>query len=194
MSELDLSVRYTDLVAHTRAKMLAELNLLYQRQLGEEDELRKHDFVTDRKAKHLKEAYLTMAWHLPVLQTKMEIAWNEHRNDHPVALMHVKAVIVTYFTTQTAAQMVPDTKADLLTTGQQPPLEDRLAAERRHSSDDCILASEEQRKAGMPPGVEELPVTKTLPPHIGDRARGRVMSRPHVARGRAFVKGSKEGS
>ena len=116
VSEVDLSRRYTALLQPQRATTMAQLTTLYQQQIDEEMELRLHDFVTDRKCKSLKEAYLELSWNYPVLQTKLEIAWNGSRHDPPAALNLVKAEVVSYFSTQ------PETKVLAILPAKQNPV------------------------------------------------------------------------
>ena len=70
VSEIDLSARYTALLQPTPATSIAGLTAMYQQQIDEECELRLHEFITDRKAKPLKEAFLQLASNYPVLLTK----------------------------------------------------------------------------------------------------------------------------
>ena len=79
---------------------------MYQQQIDEECELRLHEFITDRKAKPLKEAFLQLASNYPALLTKIEIAWQGANLAHnPVeALDLVKAEVVSFFSTQPAGQ------------------------------------------------------------------------------------------
>ena len=100
VSEVDLSKRYTALLQPQRAKTVAGLTALYQHQIDEETELRMHEFVTDKKAQPLKEAFLELGCEYPVLLTKIEIAWQGAKDDPPAALNLVKAEIVSFFSTQ----------------------------------------------------------------------------------------------
>ena len=100
VSEIDLSRRYTALLQPTKATNIAGLTALYQQQIDEETELRLHDFVTDKKAQPLKEAFLELGSNYPVLLTKIEIAWQGAKDNPPAALNLVKAEIVSFFSTQ----------------------------------------------------------------------------------------------
>ena len=59
-----------------------------------------HEFVTDKKAQPLKEAFLELGSDYPVLLTKIEIAWQGAKDDPPAALNLVKAEVVSFFSTQ----------------------------------------------------------------------------------------------
>lgn len=100
VSEIDLSTRYTALLQPQKARTIAGLTALYQHQVDEEAELRLHEFVTDKKARPLKEALLELAWYYPVLQTKIEIAWQGAKANPIAALDLAKAEVVSYFSTQ----------------------------------------------------------------------------------------------
>ena len=67
VSEIDLSARYTALLQPTPATSIAGLTAMYQKQIDEECELRLHEFITDRKAKPLKEAFLQLASNYPAV-------------------------------------------------------------------------------------------------------------------------------
>ena len=103
VSELALSKRYSAFLQPQRATTIAELTALYQQHIDEETELRLHEFVTDRKSHHLKEAYLVLCSNYPVLLTKIEIAWQGSSSSPVEALDLVKAEVVTYFSTQPEA-------------------------------------------------------------------------------------------
>ena len=120
ISEIDLSNRYTALLQPTRATSIAQLTALYQQQIDEETELRLHSFVTDGKAKALKEAFLELSANYPVLLTKIEIVWQGERDNPPAALDLVKAEVVSFFSTQPAGpEYTPATRPQ--TAGQESP-------------------------------------------------------------------------
>ena len=122
VSELALSKRYSALLQPQRATTIAGLTAQYQQQVDEETELRLHEFVTDRKSHHLKEAYLVMCSNYPVLLTKIEIAWQASISSPVEALTMVRAEIVTYFSTQPEARSSKPLPSNAPATASTPPV------------------------------------------------------------------------
>ena len=95
---------------------------LYQQQIDEETELRLHSFVTDSKAKALKEAFLELSSNCPVLLTKIESAWQGERHNPPAALDLVKTEVVSFFSTQPAGPEYTPTTRSQPAPASKPPV------------------------------------------------------------------------